>query len=312
MAARMNYSPSAIGRTLRSGKTEAIGLVLTPSRRQFVDTYFLPLLSGLDQKFKETGKSLFVTVASGDKQAIPLLEKMIRGQRVDALIVTRIRVNDPRVKFLQDSQFPFVTLGRSRDEPRYPFVDFDHRVGASLACEHLLGLGHRRIGLINTPAEVHSSQKRSEGFHECLQKAKINTPPGYELYGDYTPQSGSRLMQKLLRTLPPPTAVICGNDEMAIGAMEAVRAGGKEVGFDVSIIGCDDIPMAEIVSPPLTTFHTSFLELGVRLAELANARIEGRPNMSSLYTPKLIVRRSTGTANARCVSLSQLSSRTIW
>ncbi|WP_342240673.1 LacI family DNA-binding transcriptional regulator [Inquilinus sp. OTU3971] len=297
-AAEVGYMPNALGRTLRRGRTDAVGFLLTPSPAGLVDSYFLPLLTGIDAVLAPAGYAVLVAGAAPDCQEIEVLRRLVEGRRVDAVILTRVRVEDPRAAYLRRLDFPFVMLGRDGERPETPFVDADHRASGRAATAWLAARGHRRIGLINTPAQVNASRQRLIGWQEALAEAGLAADPAWHRCGDYTAETGRRQAQALLALSPRPTAILCGNDEMAFGAAEAVRAAGLLVGVDVSIIGCDDIPIAALANPPLTTFRTSQRPFGERLAKQVLALLRGETPPSQLGVPELIERGSAGPAPA--------------
>lgn len=297
-AAEVGYMPNALGRTLRRGRADAVGFLLTPSPTALVDSYFLPLLTGIDAVLAPAGYAVLVAGAAPDEQEIDALRRLVEGRRVDAVILTRVRVGDPRAAYLRRQGFPFVMLGRDGDRPETPFVDADHRATGRAATAWLAARGHRRIALINTPQQVNASRQRLLGWQEALAAAGLAADPAWHRCGDYTAEAGRRQAAAVLALSPRPTAILCGNDEMAFGAVEAARAAGLSVGGDVSIIGCDDIPIAALANPPLTTFRTSLRPFGERLAEQLLALLRGETPSSHLVVPELVERGSAGPAPA--------------
>jgi LacI family transcriptional regulator len=297
-AQAIGYTPNALGRTLRRGRSDAVGFLLTPSPAGLVDSYFLPLLTGLDAVLSPAGYALLVAGAAPDEQEIETLHRLVEGRRVDAVILTRVRVDDPRAAYLRRQGFPFTMLGRDGDRPETPFVDADHRTSGRIATAWLTARGHRRIALINTPAQVNGSRQRLLGWQEVLAESGLAADPAWHRCGDYTAESGCRETRALLALSPRPTAILCGNDEMAFGAAGAVRAAGLSVGSDISIIGCDDIPIAVLANPPLTTFRTSLRPFGEILARQVLALLRGEMPPSQLGVPELVERGSAGPAPA--------------
>lgn len=297
-AREVGYTPNALARTLRRGRADAVAFLLTPSPAGLVDSYFLPLLTGLDAVLAPAGYALLVAGAAPDEQEIETLRRLVEGRRVDAVILTRVRVDDPRAAYLRRQDFPFAMLGRDGDRPETPFVDADHRASGRTATAWLAARGHRRIALINTPAQVNGSRQRLLGWQEGMAEAGLPVDPAWHRCGDYTAESGCAATRALLALSPRPTAILCGNDEMAFGAAGAVRNAGLTVGHDVSIIGCDDIPIAVMATPPLTTFRTSLRPFGEILARQVLALLNGETPPSQLGVPELIERGSSGPAPA--------------
>lgn len=298
-AQELGYTPNWLGQKMRSKQTDLVVFMLTASPNNFIDNYFLPVLTGVDAVLTPEGYSVIVTRASPGKQEQDMLRRFVEGGGCDALVLTRMRASDPRVPYLQEQAFPFVTLGRDCDAPDNVFVDVDHRSGSKEATKWLIANGHRRIAIINTPLPVHSSQQRLEGWKEALVEAGIQVEVGWESEGDYSAESGLRITRQLLGSENPPTAIICGTDDMAFGAFGAVRELGLIVGKDVSIIGCDDIPMASLLDPPLTTFRTSLKAFGETLAHQVLALLRGQQPESLLIKPEFVLRGSAGPVAVR-------------
>jgi|tagenome__1003787_1003787.scaffolds.fasta_scaffold20900267_2 LacI family transcriptional regulator len=294
MAVTLGYVPDARGRTLRTKRSDMVGFILTPSRTQFVDPYFLPVLTGAEAVLRQAGLDMIVASDPVGDGEMELFRKLTDGGRVDAIIISRIRIGDPRPAWLRERGVPFAMLGRDQDEPASPFIDADHFASGREATNWLLARGHRRIALINTPRPIHGSGQRLNGYREALDAAGLPPDPDLLAEGDYTAEAGSAVMAGLLALRDPPTAVLCGNDEMAFGAAKSVSEAGLAVGRDVSLIGCDDIPLAAQMSPPLTTLRTSGREVGERLGALVLSQLRGETPESWLFTPELVVRESAG------------------
>jgi DNA-binding LacI/PurR family transcriptional regulator len=165
---------------------------------------------------------------------------------------------------------------------------------AQLAVEHLIGLGHRKIGFIQGPAGTPTSVRRLSGFQRALERAGIPVKSEWLIPGDYTQPGGYMAMKVLLGGATSPTAVFCANDLSALGALEAVKQLGYRVPQDLSIVGFDDIDEAALASPPLTTIRLSPRAVGKVAAETLLERLQGRqePNRT-LIEGSLIIREST-------------------
>jgi len=293
-AEEMGYTPHLGGRMLRSGRSDTVGFVLTRSGGGFLDPYFLPVLNGLETTLAAAGLDLLVTGAPAGKGELEVFRRLVDGRRADALVFSRVRPADERVAYLTRRAIPFTTLGRAGPSPAHPFVDVDHRRGGEAATGWLLDQGHRRVGLINTPGAVHASLQRRAGWEDAHRARELVPDAVLLAEGDYTAASGQAAMRGLLGGDGAPTAVICGNDEMAYGAMEALRAAGCAIGHDVSVIGCDDLPMAALTVPTLTTFRTSVRQFGEMLGQQVIDLLAGREPVSELLSPELVMRGSAG------------------
>jgi LacI family transcriptional regulator len=177
-----------------------------------------------------------------------------------------------------------------------PFVDVNATAGAELAVDHLIKLGHRRIGMItNAPLDYTSARQRREGYVKALKKAKLPTDKGLIKAGNYTPASGFEAMRALLQRTPRLSAVFVASDVVALGAILAIKEAGLRIPKDIAVVGFDDIPLAEFYDPPLTTIRLPAFGLGwaggERLIRIIQG--EGLNDTSLLLGSELITRQSS-------------------
>jgi DNA-binding LacI/PurR family transcriptional regulator len=177
-----------------------------------------------------------------------------------------------------------------------PFVDVNATAGAELAVDHLIGLGHQRIGIItNAPLDYTSAQQRRDGYLNALRKASLPIDKALIKEGNYTPASGFEAMKSLLQFTPHPTAIFVASDVVAIGAMRAIKEAGLHIPKDIAVVGFDDIPLAEYYDPPLTTVRLPAFGLGwaggERLIRIIQG--EGLTDTSLLLESTLITRQSS-------------------
>lgn len=296
-AARLGYRPNPLGRRLRKGRTEAVGVVIPTPQGRFADSFFLELLAGLGQGLSEAGLDLLVTTCPLGPEEITCYQRLVEGKRVDAMVVARTRRHDERISYLLERGVPFVAHGRS-DLIQQPFayLDMDGEQGFAQATRHLLELGHRRIAFVGAPAELNFAQHRLDGFSKALREAGLKPVPELVLEGDLSENSGYREARALLSLPEPPTAFLCANDLMALGVLHALRERGLRAGREVSVIGYDDIPLVHYTDPPLSTLHQPFREMGRRLVEMLLARMNGVPVevLQEVWVPELVLRGSDG------------------
>ncbi|WP_165503080.1 substrate-binding domain-containing protein, partial [Actinomadura fibrosa] len=186
-----------------------------------------------------------------------------------------------------------VLAGRPLDEMPLPYVDVDNRGGALAAVRHLLGAGRRRIGTIAGPADLGAGVDRLEGYRLAAEEAGMGVT-GLVCRGDFGRLSGERAMDRLLQRRPDVDAVLAASDEMAVGALSALRRAGRRVPDDVAVVGFDDAPVARQVRPRLTTVRRPSEDLGARLARELGAHTGGRPvaERAVVLRTKLIIRES--------------------
>jgi LacI family transcriptional regulator len=296
-ARQLNYHPDATARRMVSGKTNLIGLVLRQSPEQAFADHFLPqVLSGLSQA---AGAQDYHTLL----QAIPpdnhtgAYMRLIRERHVDGILISGPRSDDEELLRVRAEGAPVVLMGQLPNS-RVPFVDVDNVGGAGLAVRHLLGLGHRRIGLItNADPAYTASADRLMGYRQALAEGGVDYDEGLVRYGNFTPQSGLAAMDELLTLQPRPTAVFVASDTVALGALQALRRAGLRVPQDLALVGFDDIPLAEFVDPPLTTVRLPAHGLGWGAADLLIRLIAAEEeirNPNVFLETELVVRESCG------------------
>ena len=297
-AAELGYRPSAIARGLRAGRSHTLGYSWHHVPRDQWPPILDPFLYSMAQAAEAQGYHILTFAQPTDGNPwLPYQELMLTG-RVDGFILSETNRDDPRVRYLLDHDFPFVAFGRANEEWDFPYVDVDNAAGTRMAVQHLIGLGHRRIAVIAWPEDSLTGSYRLQGYLEAMEEARLEIDPAWIVRTEHAEASGREAMRVLL-TLPPdrrPTAVVTMSDLMAIGAMNALYEAGLQPGRDVSVVGFDDVPMAQYLRPPLTTVRQPVAEVGKLVVEMLLRMIRGEPLPSRrvLVQPKLIVRESTG------------------
>ncbi len=290
-ARELDYHPHGPARQLAAGASLTIGLVMRQSAEQLAaDMNLASTLWGLAAAARADGYRVLVEpLAPADGTYAGLL----RSRRTDGLVVSGPRDDDDELAALVRDGFPIVIQG-TRADLDAPSVDVDNRAGARGAVEHLLSLGHRRIGCItNAPLHYTAAAERLAGYRDALQGAGIEFDPALVVEGAFDAASGHLGMAVLLGR-GRPTAVFVASDVVAIGALRGVRDAGLHVPVDVSVVGFDDIPIAAHVDPPLTTVHLPAGGLGQTAGQILLDRIAGRPVPARTLLPtELIIRDST-------------------
>lgn len=293
--AELDYQPSHAARSLR-GRSYTLGLALPSRPARLADPALAEVLAGLAEMATLRGYSLLLIAADPVKSEAEVCLSLIRTGRVDGVIVLEPRVDDERAHSLSEAGLPHVCLGPAPDACDSPSVAVDGCAAATLAVRHLLGLGHRRIGLIQLPSELTESEPRYLGYTETLAAAGVSADPEVVVEAGQKEDDGYLATQELLSLPDPPTAVLASSDELAFGAMHALYDAGLEVGVDISLVGFDDVPLAAHTHPPLTTLYQPRREMGEQLATVLVDAIEQRARSPAhvRLNARLMVRRSTG------------------
>jgi len=290
---RLGYRPNAIARSLRRGQTKSL-LMVVPT----LSPFFLEILDGAERAAREQGFSMLLgnddLVAEQDLAYFDL----VCDGRADGMISLTGWLPAAFAPGLRPLP-PIVAVLEPLPGHSTPIVRIDHQSGAEVATKHLLNLGHRRIAHIAGHRRSLSAANRLAGFKIALAAAGIQHDPALVRQGDFTVSSGATAMKELLALKEPPTAVFAANDEMAFGAMTAMRSHGLSVPQDVSVVGFDDQAMAAIYNPPLTTVHIPRNEIGRRSVDELIKLINGEhPADDLMLRTRLIERASTAKPKA--------------
>ncbi len=288
----LGYHPHGPARALAGGASLTIGLVLRQSAEQVAaDALLAETLWGIAAEARTGGYRVLLEPLSPDGGRY---SDLLLSERVDGLIVSGPRVDDEELAALVADGFPIILQGSLPNVPA-PSVDIDNRAGARAAVEHLLGLGHRRIGCItNAPLAYTAAENRLAGYRDALAAAGIAFDADLVAEGAFDAASGHAAMTSLLDRPDQLTAVFVASDIVAFGALRALREAGRRVPADVSVVGFDDIPLARHFDPPLTTIRLPANALGAAAGRALIDRLAGRPTSERTLLPtELIVREST-------------------
>lgn len=301
VAASLRYSPSALGRALQARRTGAVGLVVPHSGQHvFSHLYFMEVMSGVSEVLNAADMNLVLSTAPTEDDEEAAYLKIIRSQRVDGIVLASAALHDKNIARLSQSGYPFVFIGRYPLDARVPAVGIDDIGGAQQATRHLLGHSHTRIAHISGPLAHLSSMDRRDGYRVALLEAGVEARPEYIYEGDYSEEAGRLGMRHLLALSEPPTALFAANDESAMGAIEVLRQAGIEPGRDFPVIGFDDVVLARLVTPPLSTVRQPMRRLGLEAARRLMLLLNGdltEQSQTELST-ELIVRASCGCGSA--------------
>lgn len=292
-AAELGYRPHAPARQLAVGESRNLGLVLLQGPEQIaVDGLLAETLRGLSTAAQAADYRVLIEPHEpGTRTYLDLIE----ASHVDGLVISGPRSDDPGLAELATQKCPVVVQGAAPGID-CPSVDVDNEAGARRAVEHLLELGHVRIGCItNAPCSFTSAAGRLAGYRAALRAAEIDPERACVAEGAFDPASGATAMDRLLDADPELTAVFVASDVVALGAVAAARARGRRIPEDLSVVGFDDIPLAAHFDPPLTTIRVPAYDLGLTVGRAIIDRIAGQPVPERTLLPiELVVRGSTG------------------
>ncbi len=285
------YRPNGVARGLKLRQTLVLAVVIP----DITNPFFGSLFRGIEDGAGPRGYQVLLcnTDGSPDRQRAHLQALMAR--RVDGIILASSFLKDPAVRWLRHQHVPYALVNRYSDEGLDPFVGSDDIAGARLATQHLIGLGHTRIGHLAGQPTVSTGVLRRRGYQEAMAEAGLAVPTEVVAESGFVEEGGTRALERLLSLRERPTAVFAVTDMVAIGAYSLALSVGLRVPEDLAIVGYNDIPLAGRLGPGLTTVHVPIHEFGSAAARLLLEQISSGQVAPKrvVYSPQLVVRGST-------------------
>jgi LacI family transcriptional regulator/LacI family repressor for deo operon, udp, cdd, tsx, nupC, and nupG len=290
----LGYRPSRVARRLRvaHGLSDLVGLVIPDLQNPF----FADLARGVEDVAARHGYTVLIGNSDESVEKETRYLNAMMAEAVDGIILPPSCEGRSTALDLARAGVPLVCVDRRLDRAKVDTVLVDNVRGAVEATEHLIALGHRRIGYLEGKQGVSTTRERLEGYRSTLTRYGIGHEPALVLSGDSRPESARRLTATLLESPGRPTALLVGNGMMTIGALEAIHALGLRIPEDVAVVGYDDLPWARALTPALTVVRQPGYELGSRAMELLRQRIREpeRSITTVMLQPELVVRGSCG------------------
>ena len=287
----LNYQPNILARYFRRTETKTI-LVMVPS---IMNNVFPQMIAGIDLIANQYGyKVLLGNTYQDPEKAYSYIEEL-KQKQVDGMILLTTKLDNDVIKDIAD-RYPVVLTSDFIEGLNVPTVAIDNISSSREAVEHLLQLGHRRVGMITGPLNSLLSRDRLKGYRQALLANEIAIESVLIQEGDHSYDSGYKQMNKFLALDDQPTAIFAANDSMAMGAIKAVKDQKMKVPEDVAVVGFDNIQFSEIFEPALTTIAQPLIEMGKRSMELLLKQIKGEPltKKQHVLDTKLIIRDSCG------------------
>ncbi len=264
VARQLKYVPNALGRSLSTRRTDAIGLLLPDLFGEF----FSEVLRGSDQTAQQSHYHLVVSSSHNNKEEIEAALAMMRG-RVDGLVIMSPHLDAETLNENLPQSLPVVLLNCYVETDGFDALNVDNFGGAYAMTKHLLSHGHERVAIIKGTERNFDAAERLRGYRLAMQEAGRGVNPHHETSGNFTEASGYDAVRELIATSPRPTAFFACNDSMAIGALSALRDEGVQIPEEIALAGFDDVPIASYLTPALTSVHVGIHNLGVRAIETA-------------------------------------------
>lgn len=250
---KLGYVPNTQARALVSGRSKLLGVLIS----DITNPFFPELIQGFEDKAIDIGYETLIGSTNHDLHRMQHCVQRMLERQVEGVAVMTFGLEEPLLERLSSEGIPMVFVDVAPRKKNVSIIHVDYEQGIRQAVQHLAALGHRRIGYITGPPRLHSAQARLKAFLTATERIGIRVPEVCIFHGDHTAEGGSRGMEHLLSLKQRPTAVMCSNDVSALGAMRAIARAGLSIPGDISLVGFDDIKIAEYVLPPLTTIRMS-------------------------------------------------------
>jgi LacI family transcriptional regulator len=288
----LGFRPNGAAQALGGGRSFGVGVMVG----DLGSPYFGQMLKSIEEVIRGAGLHILVSNGGYSSELEREGHEFLRQRRSEALIVHVERTTDQELKTWADDRVPLVVIGRNVPQLSHQCVYLDNEQGGFLATNHLLSRGHRHIahisGPLNPPAHL-DSRARLDGYQQALTQHGLAFLEEYVVESDFTEDGGYRSVVKLLGRKLPITAVFIGNDQMAAGAMQALRDSGLRIPDDISVVGYDDLVFSRYLNPQLTTIRQPLKEMGRAAAMLAlKAMNLASENVLCKFQPELVIRQS--------------------
>lgn len=295
IAAQMGYVPNKAARNLKTSRSSALGVIVT----RIDDPFFARVLDGIEDTLHAAGYSLLLAASHQETAREREIVAMFSERRVEGVLICSAQVGEAQRRQLHTFGVQTVLINNQSPDPADHAVEHDDEDGSRILTEHLLALGHTRIAYLGNATAGVTTARRAAGWRAALAAAGRPAAPAWQIDApNGRPDGGVLAARRLLQLTPRPTAAVCFNDMLAIGALRAIEQAGLQVPHDMAITGFDDIELAAYTTPALTTFHQPKYELGQRAAQMLLHLIERRDASAARPTTvriqgRLVVREST-------------------
>jgi DNA-binding LacI/PurR family transcriptional regulator len=290
----LNFVPNRSAAHLKSGKSQIYGVIVP----DLTNPFFMELVKVFEELLVENEYELLVANTDFHQSRMQRSIQRMLLRRVDGVAILASEHATAALESLVKNRIPVVTADRYRTGPGISDVAVDFHGGIGQIVRHLKDLGHQQIGFIGGSEGLTTSRVRRESFLDAIVKMGLSSQDGWIIAGDYRIGGGVAGMEAILNQKRIPTAVVTANDLTAIGALRKAHERGFRIPKDISVAGCDDIEMSDIVYPPLTTLRISRRKYAQMLFDALQSGAEDLSQMGRVYSlpMEMVVRRSTGRA----------------
>lgn len=303
----IGYYPNTHARALVSGRSRIFGLMISET----INLYFPEIVRTFESLGFEHNFEIFTSSITRDPRRIEVGVRRMIELRIEGVAILSFEEENALIEVFKRRKIPGVMLDVESASPLLKDICIDYKHGIRQAVQHLAALGHTRIALIAGPAHLRTAMARKIAVQECMQEIGLEIPPQLLVEGDHTLQAGMNALSLLAALADPPTAVLCSNDMTALGVMRRAFELALEIPRGLSLVGFDDIHMAQFTTPPLTTVQISQVEIANTafrvLLDSAEVPSKGPwPKAGAIHT-KLVLRNSTAPAPGRLKERARLA-----
>ncbi|HEU5139529.1 MAG TPA: LacI family DNA-binding transcriptional regulator [Bacillales bacterium] len=292
----LGYHPNYNARSLVNRSTQTIGVVMPSSGDKALQNPFFPeVIRGISTKAHEEKYGLYLTTGNSEQEIFDGVAGMIQGGRVDGIVLLYSRIDDEITAFLQGNSLPFTVIGKPfRDMDQITHIDNDNFKAAKEATEYLIGMNHRRIGFVGGSLDLVVTVDRLTGYEKAIRTAGLPYRDDYIVHEEFLKEGGSEAIKELMLLDAPPSGLVVTDDLMALGILNTLNEMGIRVPEDISIVSFNDLMLAEISTPSLTSVCINIFELGYEAVDALIEKIDNPDTQPKRITmPHHLVERNS-------------------
>ncbi|MGC8611812.1 MAG: LacI family DNA-binding transcriptional regulator [Athalassotoga sp.] len=285
----LGYRSNTIARALKGMPTKTLGLLIPTIENPF----FPSMVRGVQDEAHRNGYSVFLCNTDGSRIIEETQFKLLLDKKVDGIILVASKYTTRYLK--NGMEFPIVMIDRYVNSPNFSYVTVDHTIGIRLAIEHLYSLGHRKIAFLGSKLLSSGARERFQSYKRYIEEFKMKFDDSLIILGEYTYESGIKMVEELMKRKVKFDSILCGNDLIAFGVIEGLKKYGIKVPKDVSVVGYDDITFSSYHNPKLTTIRQPTYEVGQMATRIVIDMISGvdRRVKHIKIEPSLVIRETT-------------------
>lgn len=285
----MGYHPNIMAKSLVSKTTNSICIILPkPAEELFSNLFFMELIRGIVTQASRAGYDVLISSGANEKEELESVSRLLKGRRVDGVILLYSRKDDAVIDFLRSNGYPFVLVGRSDKYEDILSVDTDNVMAAFDATSHLISMGHQRIGFVSGPPNLIVSRDRLEGYRQAMAKHGLDIRQEWIVEGEFLQDSGYRAMSFFMNLPNRPTALVVVDDMVSFGVLRGLNELKFSVPENLCLVSFNNIPISELSSPPISSIDIGIYHLGYTASQVLIQTIQ-ETEAGAGYTNRFII-----------------------